>query len=156
SLDAAVLLAMIGLVWLAVRNRAAPQVGYGLFLLVPLKLLLPVVVTVPAAVARWTPSVQVASWLVWARAPERVESPSPVRPRTAAVGAGRSVRPGPPSEVPAKSDHSAASARRQPASPTMQRPEGSTSTSAGAPARPVAEAPALSTPAGFLIAWLVG
>ena len=57
SLDAAVLLAVIGLVWLAIRKRVAPQVGYCLFLLVPLKLLVPVVVTVPAALARWTPSV---------------------------------------------------------------------------------------------------
>ena len=28
SLDAAVLLALAGLVWLAIRNRVAPQVGY--------------------------------------------------------------------------------------------------------------------------------
>ncbi len=37
SLDAALLLAMIGLVWLAIRGKVAPQVGYALFLLVPVK-----------------------------------------------------------------------------------------------------------------------
>ena len=50
SLDAAVLLALVALVWFAIRNRVAPQVGYCLFLLVPLKVLVPVDVTVPA---RW-------------------------------------------------------------------------------------------------------
>jgi hypothetical protein len=62
SLDAAALLALISLVWLAVRGRVAPQVGYWLFLLVPIKLLLPVGVTVPAAVAQWTPSALASSW----------------------------------------------------------------------------------------------
>ena len=62
SLDAALLLALIGLVWFAIRGRVAPQVGYCLFLLVPLKLLVPVVVTVPAAMAQWTPSALVSSW----------------------------------------------------------------------------------------------
>ena len=47
SLDAALLLALVGSVWLVIRTRVAPQVGYCLFLLVPLKLLMPVDVTVP-------------------------------------------------------------------------------------------------------------
>ncbi|MGC8638423.1 MAG: M56 family metallopeptidase [Isosphaeraceae bacterium] len=63
SLEAVLPLAMVGLVWLALHRRAAPQVGYCLFLLVPLKLLVPVVVTVPASVAPWTPAALVASWL---------------------------------------------------------------------------------------------
>ena len=46
SLEAVLLLALIGLVWFVIRKRVAPQVGYGLFLLVPLKLLAPVAVTV--------------------------------------------------------------------------------------------------------------
>ncbi len=45
SLDATLLLAGIGLVWFAIRNRVAPQVGYGRFLRVPLILL--AVVSVP-------------------------------------------------------------------------------------------------------------
>src|SRR5258708_4661789 len=63
TVDAAALLALIGLVWLLIRKRVAPQVGYGLFLLVPLKLLMPVTVTVPAPMAVWTPSALVSSWL---------------------------------------------------------------------------------------------
>lgn len=55
-LDTTALLALVSLIWLAIRRRVAPQVGYGLFLLVPLKLLLPVSIAVPAAIARWTPS----------------------------------------------------------------------------------------------------
>ena len=62
SLDAAALLALISLAWLVVRNRVAPQVGYCLFLLVPLKLLAPIAVTAPAVVAVWTPSAVAASW----------------------------------------------------------------------------------------------
>ncbi len=86
SLDAALLLAMIGLVWFAIRKRVAPQVGYGLFLLVPLKLLVPVVVTVPAAMAPWTPSGLMSSWFPSAHVPERITSQPPVEPRLAAVG----------------------------------------------------------------------
>ena len=56
TLDSAVLVALIGLVWFSIRKRVAPQVGYGLFLLVPLKLLLPVDVIVPSAIANWSSS----------------------------------------------------------------------------------------------------
>ena len=62
SLDATLLLLGVGLAWLAIRRRVAPQVGYGLFLLVPLKLLLPVVVPIPEVLAAWTPSAQVQTW----------------------------------------------------------------------------------------------
>src|SRR5262249_52351222 len=74
SLDAALLLALVGLVWLAIRRRVAPQVGYGLFLLVPLKLLVPVVLTVPSALAHWTPSAIASSWIKDARDAGQVES----------------------------------------------------------------------------------
>jgi hypothetical protein len=74
SLDAAVLLALVSLVWLAIRNRVAPQVGYFLFLLVPLKLLVPVVVTVPAAVAHWTPHSLISSCLSGEEPPQIHES----------------------------------------------------------------------------------
>ncbi len=76
SLDAALLLALIGLAWLAIRNRVAPQVGYCLFLLVPLKLLVPVVVTVPAPLAQWSPSALLWSWFKDAPVPEKIESPA--------------------------------------------------------------------------------
>jgi beta-lactamase regulating signal transducer with metallopeptidase domain/uncharacterized GH25 family protein len=63
SLSAGLVFAIVGLAWLPLRNRVAPQVGYWLFLLVPLKLLLPVAVTVPASVAQWSPAVLLTSLL---------------------------------------------------------------------------------------------
>src|SRR5262245_55805562 len=77
SLDAAVLLALVGLAWLAIRRRVAPQVGCWLFLLVPLKLLMPVAVTVPTAVARWTPSALASSWFRGDRAAQDAGIPMP-------------------------------------------------------------------------------
>lgn len=61
ALDSAALLAFVFLVWLAIRRRVAPQVGYWLFLLVVLKLFIPFGVPVPASVARLTPSAIVLS-----------------------------------------------------------------------------------------------
>jgi len=57
AFDSTVLLALIGVLWLAVRKRVSPQIGCLLFLLVPLKVLLPVQLTVPAGIAAWTPSI---------------------------------------------------------------------------------------------------
>jgi beta-lactamase regulating signal transducer with metallopeptidase domain/protocatechuate 3,4-dioxygenase beta subunit len=62
-LDSFVLLSVVGLIWFGIRKRAVPQIGYCLFLLVPLKLLVPLVVTAPSSVARWAPSAVVAQWL---------------------------------------------------------------------------------------------
>ena len=63
SLETAVLLVLISLLWRAIRRRVAPQVGYCLFLLIPIKLLVPIVVTVPSSLAIWTPSGLVKTWL---------------------------------------------------------------------------------------------
>ncbi|HEX4143613.1 MAG TPA: carboxypeptidase regulatory-like domain-containing protein [Pirellulales bacterium] len=92
SLDAAALLAIVGLVWFLIRGRVAPQVGYCLFLLVPLKLLTPVDLTVPAAVALWTPSALASSWLERNRAGESLDSPPTAGTPIAAVA---SDKPGP-------------------------------------------------------------
>ncbi len=62
TLDSAVLLVLVGMIWLAIRRRAAPWIGYCLFLLVPLKLLLPINISVPPELARWTPSVLASQW----------------------------------------------------------------------------------------------
>jgi hypothetical protein len=91
SLDAAVLLVLIGVVWLAIRDRVAPQVGYWLFQLVPIKLLVPVGVTVPAPIGRWTPSLVATSWFNGARiegnsaVPPMAESPVTAVPPDQAV-----------------------------------------------------------------------
>ena len=61
-LDTSALLVLVGVLWFAVRRRVSPQVGYCLFLLVPLKLLLPVNVAVPATLSKWIPSVVVTTW----------------------------------------------------------------------------------------------
>src|SRR5262249_54800704 len=74
--DAAALLALVGLLWLALRGRVAPPVGYCRFLLVPLKLPLPVSVTAPASITRWTPSEIVLDWQRPSIAPQ-TEQPAP-------------------------------------------------------------------------------
>ncbi|HET6883470.1 MAG TPA: M56 family metallopeptidase, partial [Pirellulales bacterium] len=73
SLDSAALLAFASLTWLAVRQRVAPQVGYCLFLLVTLKLLVPVSLPAPDRVARWTPSALVMAWSDSANKRQRAE-----------------------------------------------------------------------------------
>ena len=91
SLDATLLLAVIGLVWFALRNRVAPQVGYCLFLLVPVKLLVPVAVTVPAAMAQWTPAALIAPWFKAASTAGRIPGQPPVETPIAAARTGRSA-----------------------------------------------------------------
>jgi beta-lactamase regulating signal transducer with metallopeptidase domain/uncharacterized GH25 family protein len=83
SLEAALLFALVGLAWMVIRRRVAPQVGYGLFLLVPLKLLIPVAVTVPPVLARWTPSAVVASWSKPADTPATIDRPAGTPPAIA-------------------------------------------------------------------------
>ena len=80
SAEAALLLSLVGLVWLVMRRQASPQFGAGLFALVPLKLILPLVVTVPAVMAAWTPLNLVNAWRVGADlSPESgVTAPRPV------------------------------------------------------------------------------
>lgn len=50
-----VVLGIVGVVWLVIRRRATPQLGYCLFLLVPLKLLVPLEIRVPEGMSRWLP-----------------------------------------------------------------------------------------------------
>ncbi|HEX7378563.1 MAG TPA: M56 family metallopeptidase [Pirellulales bacterium] len=56
SVDATALFLLVGLVWLTIRRRVAPQVGYWLFLMVVLKLLSPISLPVPESLARFVPS----------------------------------------------------------------------------------------------------
>ncbi len=139
SLDAGVLLAIVGLVWLVIRRRVAPQVGYGLFLLVPLKLLLPVAVTVPAALAWWTPSTRVAAWLE-EEAPAVVdEARHPIEAPITAVETDRPARPA--LAIRPRLDAAAV------APATAFRYAVTTNPSAS-------RSPALSLPGGLLIGWL--
>lgn len=139
SLDAAALLAVVGLVWLVIRKRVAPQVGYGLFLLVPLKLLVPVAVTVPAALAGWTPSVRVAAWLE----PEAPAVVDETRPAIEATIAAVRTDPSPRPAIAMRPRSEAATVA--PSLPFRH----------AAPANPpAARSLALSIPGGLLIGWL--
>src|SRR5688572_25546451 len=138
SLDAAGLLVLLGVLWLAIGRRAAPQVGYCLFLLVPLKLLAPLDVTMPAAIAQWTPAALASSWFTATSVTENV----PVPP-----GAERTM---------------AADGTEMPAQPAGQAPRAVEVLPLSSPeedvalARPAAESPRLSTSATLLILWLAG
>jgi hypothetical protein len=153
SLGAAVLFALACLVWLAIRNRVAPQVGYCLFLLVPLKLLVPVVVTVPTGVARWTPSVCVGSWFKIPRVPERTESRPPFETRVNLAGQGRSARSEPGLASVSQEQPVAPGSHQEPLpnSPRSRRPIGQVPV-----ADSVTGAPGLSLSARVMIAWLAG
>jgi beta-lactamase regulating signal transducer with metallopeptidase domain/uncharacterized GH25 family protein len=155
SLDAALLLAVIGLLWFVIRNRVAPQVGYGLFLLVPLKLLMPVVVTVPAAMAQWTPSGLISSWVPSAHVPERIASQPPVEPRMAVVGTETSAPFAPRFQSRSRSQPVVAGSQEG-TSPTEPGSPWPIESSAGTLARSVTEVPRLSVSAMVMIAWLVG
>ncbi len=54
-LDAAMVLVLAAILWLAVRKKAPMQLGYCLFLLVLVKLFVPLEIAVPERVAQWTP-----------------------------------------------------------------------------------------------------
>jgi beta-lactamase regulating signal transducer with metallopeptidase domain len=62
-LDSSLLLVGMTLLWWAIRRHAAPQVGYILFLLIPLKLILPLNVAAPSVIARMAPSVIIGHWM---------------------------------------------------------------------------------------------
>ena len=56
-LDATIVLAVVSLLWLAIRRKAPPQLGYLLFLLVPLKLFVPLEIVVPERLIAWVPRI---------------------------------------------------------------------------------------------------
>ncbi len=155
-LGSVAMLALAGLLWLAIRRRVAPQVGYCLFLLVPLKLLIPVHVAVPDSIARWTPPVLAQSWLPRNRGTETASNDNPreARPPADLVGQNRLASTS-PSVKPAQS---------QPAAVDLQR---FTDKAELASTRPIAAAlsnqadapalgPRLSPLAMLMCPWLAG
>lgn len=155
SLDAVALLALACLVWLAIRRRVAPQVGYWLFLLVPIKLLLPVDVTVPATIARWTPSALVSAWFDGARPPDVIGVGERLETRVADVRAGESIPSESRFEPPARPSPVVAGAHRWESSNQAESPGGRVS-GAGPRDRFRPEAFRLSVAAMAMIAWLAG
>jgi uncharacterized GH25 family protein len=147
SLEAGLLLALIGLAWLAVRDRVALQVGYCLFLLVPLRLLVPVVVTVPTVLVEWTPTALISSWCRAALDSGRVERRPPVETPIAAA------RPEPRVTPPSRSEAVVADAHAltSPVDPRSGRPF---ATTVRASAQSVFETPRLTLPAMAMMSWL--
>jgi beta-lactamase regulating signal transducer with metallopeptidase domain len=73
SIEITALLLVVSLLWLVVRRRGSARLGYFLFLLVPLKLLVPATVAVPAGLSflsNWHDAEQVAIWAL----PDRGEA----------------------------------------------------------------------------------
>jgi beta-lactamase regulating signal transducer with metallopeptidase domain len=155
SLDTAVLLVIVGLVWLAIRRRAAPQVGYCLFLLVPLKLLMPLSVTVPMAVAQWTPSVAFASLINRAHPLAPIENHLPVTAQATASELELPVRHIPPSVSPAQPRSN--TDRPEPhTSPIERKSRRELASNATPPTSSRLERTPLSVAALAMIAWLGG
>ena len=136
--DSAALLLVVGLLWLAIRKIVAPQVGYCLFLLVPLKLLCPLQLTVPPAVAVWTPSTIVSSFFQADPIAENVGSPG----ETGRVAIGPATARD-PSKSPFPADNSGrVDPPSQPAFSSLTGPSGG-GTVAGGASRGTATAPTL-------------
>lgn len=53
--ESLVLLGLVGLIWIVIRKRVAPQIGMWLFLLVPIKLMMPISIPVSQQVANLSP-----------------------------------------------------------------------------------------------------
>jgi beta-lactamase regulating signal transducer with metallopeptidase domain len=156
SVDTAVLLALFALLWLAIRKRVAPQVGYCLFLLVPLKLLVPFEVAVPSALANLTPSAVASSCFVGARDAAGVAS-RPLREQLNVAGAD---------ELPASVERAAAVAHslatvvpvdsERSLRSIEARSAPNTVSSGRAPAHSATDSPRPSLTAIAMLAWLGG
>jgi beta-lactamase regulating signal transducer with metallopeptidase domain/uncharacterized GH25 family protein len=154
-LDTVALLVFIGLVWFTIRGRAAPQVGYCLFLLVPLKLLSPVGVTVPAAIARWTPSALVSEWFDGAHVFETIEGQPPVQKQIATAPTDRPAPSEARFEFPALSQPGAADSHQRNL-PMQARFRPDTLDDAGEVVQSGSTAQPLSVFALAMIIWSIG
>jgi len=157
SLDAALLLALIGLVWFAIRHRVAPQVGYCLFLLVPLKLLVPLlfVVTIPAGLVQWNPATIAASWFESVQVNQRIEDQASVVGRNDAGQSIPSAKSEPRSGSLPLSRIVPAEIRERP-SPFERQPETQVRPIARSSADSMSKSPRLTVSAMALMAWFAG
>lgn len=76
--DATIMLIVVSAIWLLVRRHAPAQLGYLLFLLVPLKLFIPLEITVPGRVTSWLPISH-----PWAAVSQFVTIATPLQPEPA-------------------------------------------------------------------------
>ncbi len=93
--DAALVLIVVTFVWLVVRRHAAAALGSLLFLLVLLKLVLPLEIPVPDSVASWAPRRLASNWL----AEVRVEESQPAQTAPASTEDPAIDPPAEPSEI---------------------------------------------------------
>lgn len=132
---AAGVLAVAAAVWLLVRRRASPRWGYLLFLLVPLKLVTPVELPLPAPVAAWLPTFVIGP----------AAAPSTAAPVDPVPKPGVSVDRAPPA-APSRSQPSPIGDAARPTTALASAPTPPKSQAAPAPA-------AIARPAGASLSW---
>lgn len=150
-LDSVVLLALAGLIWLVIRKRVAPQVGYCLFLLLPLKVLVPVSVSVPPVIARWIPSVSVSPWFDGANLGDvriRQDIHEPATSGNALRPSSESARP------PAETDHASQRTLTTGNTPTATSSLSSARSASRTAVPAFTRSPRLSSSAFAAIVWL--
>jgi Tol biopolymer transport system component/beta-lactamase regulating signal transducer with metallopeptidase domain len=138
-IDATVLLALVTLLWLFLRRWLSPQVGYCLFLLILLKLLVPVRVPAPGWLAYFSPRHALEQLPTWASA----GAPAPAAPGAAAPG----FRPESLRRMEAKGR-----ARERPDPLAGPSPAAATSEAPG-PLPAAASGPPLSLQAQLMLGW---
>lgn len=108
-IDATLIFLIVGTLWLLSRKRISAQLSYGLFLLVLLKLTLPVPITLPADWLRRTPEAPAKRFARWAGAVETNHWLDPWgMPRPQAPESGTTARGLDPASPPARTENSAA------------------------------------------------
>ena len=111
-IDAAIVLALVAVIWITLQRRTSPAVGCWLFLLVVAKMLLPLEIAVPDRIVAWTPQRWVDNRISgpppMAKSPTEDRDPFgpidlPVADREASLGGSSHIGPiAPPPPVPAQ------------------------------------------------------
>ncbi|HUW82430.1 MAG TPA: M56 family metallopeptidase [Phycisphaerae bacterium] len=128
-IDGAVVLAVVATLWLLIRRWASPQLGYCLFLLVLVKLVIPIKLTVPQRLADWWPHRMADRAAAWVTA----EAQAPAVGYEHRATMARAM-------PPVDSDRGMASVSVMPARPPSSDP-------------PAAEQPAVSIQALLMSGW---
>ncbi len=79
TVDAAVLLVVVGLIWLPLRRRISSQLTIGLFSLVLLKLAVPIPLVLPGSIARYWPSARLTPEFTVGAVPRSPSSKEAIR-----------------------------------------------------------------------------
>ena len=97
-IDGAVVLVVVATLWLLIRRWASPQLGYCLFLLVLVKLVVPIKLTLPQRLADWWPGRMADRAAMWVTADTRApkgprEDPATIARGALPVGSDRAMAP---------------------------------------------------------------